>query len=357
MYTVIIIGGGIAGTTLAWTLHRRQIDFLLIDKDESQTASKVAAGLVTPITGRRVNSTLAWPTAYQTSDSLYRYAEGFLPEPVWFVAGSARICPTISAAQGLPNRLAGFESIDTTWMRASQFDPAWRAEFGGFWMPQAARLDVTKFLRLSQQYFALLGCFKIANIDLDDDLEVDSIDVNLKSLNASARFVICCRGVADSAEGPFSQARFAPAQGDILRIKTENLIQPTTIHSQWWMTPTKVSLSRDATDDWLLGSTYQWDPLDSLPSAAGRKKLLDDLAERLQQKVEVIEHRVGIRPASFDQRPLIGLHPQHRQLGMLNGLGAKGCYLGPWCAQILADAMFNGAEIPPMLQWHRGQKK
>ena len=55
---ILIIGGGLAGMALAWRLHERGVPFLIVDRDEPLTSSKVAAGLVAPITGLRL--TLNW---------------------------------------------------------------------------------------------------------------------------------------------------------------------------------------------------------------------------------------------------------------------------------------------------------
>ena len=49
---VLIIGQGIAGSCLAWELKRRGADFTIADRPIAETASRVAAGLVNPLTGR-----------------------------------------------------------------------------------------------------------------------------------------------------------------------------------------------------------------------------------------------------------------------------------------------------------------
>ena len=45
---------GLAGTALGWALHERGAPFVIVDPNEKQTCSRIAAGLVTPITGKRV---------------------------------------------------------------------------------------------------------------------------------------------------------------------------------------------------------------------------------------------------------------------------------------------------------------
>ena len=54
----LIVGQGLAGTALAWELIWRGRDVLVVDAGEAVTSSKIAAGLVTPITGQRL--ALGW---------------------------------------------------------------------------------------------------------------------------------------------------------------------------------------------------------------------------------------------------------------------------------------------------------
>src|SRR5882757_4219331 len=55
---ILIAGQGLAGTALAWRLWERGVPFVIVDPNDEVTASKIAAGLVTPVTGQRLN--LSW---------------------------------------------------------------------------------------------------------------------------------------------------------------------------------------------------------------------------------------------------------------------------------------------------------
>ena len=67
-YEYVIIGQGIAGSCVAWELWRRRKSFLLLDAGETATTSRVAAGLITPVTGQRlVPSWRFQPSWYETA--------------------------------------------------------------------------------------------------------------------------------------------------------------------------------------------------------------------------------------------------------------------------------------------------
>ena len=68
----IILGQGLAGTTLAWRLIDRGRRVLVIDHSAPGTSSRLAAGLLTPITGQRL--TVAWrhEDLWQPAINFYR---------------------------------------------------------------------------------------------------------------------------------------------------------------------------------------------------------------------------------------------------------------------------------------------
>ena len=54
---VLLIGAGICGTFLSLELERAGIPHLVIDEQRPFTASRAAAGLINPVTGRRIVTT------------------------------------------------------------------------------------------------------------------------------------------------------------------------------------------------------------------------------------------------------------------------------------------------------------
>src|SRR5215203_7203668 len=53
----LIIGQGICGTMLSWFLHKEGKSFLVIDDNNENSSSKIAAGIINPVTGRRYVTT------------------------------------------------------------------------------------------------------------------------------------------------------------------------------------------------------------------------------------------------------------------------------------------------------------
>lgn len=78
---ILIIGQGIAGSCLAWELKRRGVEFTVADRPVAETASRVAAGLVNPLTGR------AFRPGWRQEECLAA-AEAFYPETERELGGS-----------------------------------------------------------------------------------------------------------------------------------------------------------------------------------------------------------------------------------------------------------------------------
>jgi glycine/D-amino acid oxidase-like deaminating enzyme len=51
---ILIVGQGLAGTLLAWECERAGIAFAVADCGHAAAATSAAAGIVNPITGRRL---------------------------------------------------------------------------------------------------------------------------------------------------------------------------------------------------------------------------------------------------------------------------------------------------------------
>ena len=74
-FDTIIVGQGLAGTTLAWHLLQAGQSVLVIDRGEDVTSSKIAAGLMTPITGLRLGLSATFEREFAYAARYYRQIE------------------------------------------------------------------------------------------------------------------------------------------------------------------------------------------------------------------------------------------------------------------------------------------
>jgi glycine oxidase len=351
---VVVIGQGVAGTTLGWSLYRRQCSAVIVEKNFTNSSSHIAAGLATPITGRRLVPCWEWSTAKAHADRGYGLAESLTASKFWHAQTALRLFASADEQAQFNRREGTAAALVMPYGEREQgedghrFDNAW----GGFQMPGAARLETAKYLEASRDFFEKQGWYCRAAIDSRRDIEVDDDGFTLPALGLRCRWLILAEGYQPTPHPWFPALPLAPCQGDILTLRIPQLRERRTLHRGLWLTPWSPDEGAGS-DTYLAGSTYRWGRCDGVVQAEQRAELLERLRTFLRVPLELLDHRTAVRPTSFDQKPLLGPSPRHPRLWICNGLGSKGALYAPWMAEWLLDAMLQRSEIPPALRWDR----
>ncbi len=344
-YDAIILGQGLAGTTLAWSLHWRGSQVLVIDRDVPVTSSRIAAGLMTPITGQRLVKTWRWDQFWPAAVAFYRRVE---TEAAASFFGQKRLVRLLAGeyeqqylARRMASEFVGLATVPQPLVNRDWFDDSW----GGFEMLEGGRLNVVAFLDSSRRQFLRNNQFVTADLDLDRDIELTATGVRLPRLGVAARRLFFCQGIDASSNPWFQNVRFNPAKGEILDLRIEGLAEERIVHRGVWLMPVGNSLFR-------AGATYEWAELNSEPTVQGRDEICSRLREFLRLPFEVIGHKAAVRPILRHQYPVIGIHPRHSQLGFFNGLGSKGSLQAPWLADHLAGFLVQEHPLDPEVDLH-----
>ncbi len=136
----------------------------------------------------------------------------------------------------------------------------------------------------------------------------------------------------------FSWVPMKPSKGQVLSLKTDAKLEKAVYSKRCFFV-------EDDSSNWKLGATFEWDDIHSGPDEEGKMDLLGRISDFMEIEVEVVDQVAAIRPTMHDRRPLIGRHPEHENVFILNGLGTKGTMLAPWCAQQLCSHIFDGQDI------------
>ena len=91
-----------------------------------------------------------------------------------------------------------------------------------------------------------------------------------------------------------------------------------------------------------------------MPTERGKEdllKMLKSVSADLAQAT-VLNHQANIRPCTLDKQPFIGPHPQHPQLAIFNGFGAKGSLQIPGFCQYFADTLLTNTPLTANIQRH-----
>jgi glycine/D-amino acid oxidase-like deaminating enzyme len=98
----------------------------------------------------------------------------------------------------------------------------------------------------------------------------------------------------------------------------------------------------------LVGATSEDVGFDERPTAAGVRSLLDGATELVPELAAATFHevRVGLRPATADELPVIGASSTMRRVFYATGHYRNGVLLAPLTALAIADLVLAGRERP-----------
>jgi glycine/D-amino acid oxidase-like deaminating enzyme len=307
----LLVGQGLAGTILAHHFIAANIPFEIWDApDVHFNSSQAAGGIFNPVTGRKLEKT--W-----LADELFRYLPDFYTE----------LEQTLQASFYFPMPLfKPFANAEMqAWLadRRAQIDHDyldWTAE--GVWVKQAGWVDVPTLLRASRKFFEQKGIFQ-ARVYEDTDL---------------FERVIFCEGFHGQQNPVWAKLPFLPAKGELMIFKSDQLANDFILSKNGFIIPL-------GGDQFKVGATYRWDEFSNQVTEAAQIELQSKLHSMGVDEYTAISTRVGVRPATQDRRPFVGLHP-FLPVGIFNGFGSKGVSLIPYLAKAFVRELQGVEELP-----------
>lgn len=306
-----IVGQGLAGTCLAWELWKRGVEFKLLDRERGGS-SRVAAGLVNPVTGKNFEPSRHVAEFLPQALEFYAWVETQIDQPIWHplpvlrLAGLEKEWDKMKSKSLLPEVAA--------WISAGPMEmDGW---LGAIELTGGGRLDTRAFLDGSREHFIRHGIYQTG--------EAVTGDTN----------TIWCDGAAGLMGGSYGPHRCA--KGEILTVRAPEWDGTRIrIGAGGWLVPLGGGLFKG-------GSTYEWEHLDETPTTAGRDRVSSVLEKLGGKDYEIVAHEAGVRPILRRSEPLIG--PMDRGGWMFNGLGSKGSLYAPGMAVKLRDWLLDHRE-------------
>lgn len=344
-YDYLIIGQGIAGTSMAWHLHNLGKKVLVVGDASLPSSSRVAAGIFNPLTGKKLVKT--W-----LADDLFPYAKSFYKELEdrlhCQLVHEAAIYRPFRSIEEQNTYLAQTADPGISPYISKAQDPAAElsyvhANFGGLEVVQAGWIDLPALLDASRIYFESAGLYTEATFDASElDRNAEWIGWRGKRFRA----VIFCQGFMALENDFFDWLPFAPVKGQILEISTNVPLKPYIINQGIFALPVSENRMK-------VGATYSWDPLNWEATAEATEELEAKMKGLLKFSYELKGAVAGIRPSVRDRRPLIGIHPEFSNVAIFNGLGTKGVTLAPFLAKEFCDHLTEGKELNPLVNIKR----
>ncbi len=347
-YDILIVGQGLTGSLLAWQLHRAGLNVIVVDPGETN-ASQVAAGLVTPITGRRWVLTDAIEEYRSRAKALYRDLERFWNTRFWYEHPTLRIYRS-EAERELVQRRAqhpGYRIYLGEDVPPGKARFGLAAPFGGRWLLHTAHLDTTALLAAMRRWLQRHNRLCQAHLPLKD-LVMNRGGIRWHDFRADV--VIFCEGWQVVHNPWFGRLPWQPSRGQILTLECQTRLPPFPVNGGLWLLPEGETRAR-------IGATYRWDRLIPTPDTRDSEELLRKFAALFRQppRCRIVKEAAGIRPNTLDHHPIVGPHPRFPQLFICNGMGSKATLYAPLVCQQLCDHLLYRTPLPARihLQRHR----
>lgn len=328
----LIVGQGIAGSLVAFMLHRKKIPFLVIDPANQNTASRIAAGMFTPLSGKRKTIHPLVLEQIPFAQKIYREIGDLVGEKILHQANLYQLCssndehselalkssnplfapyitPISGALPGVHQQDGAFSITHSGWVNCE----LWMGLFGD-WLKKNGRLLEAAFL-----YQDLLL--------VEDRMEYGGMEFEN---------IFFCEGYR-AVDNPFFDEKIIPCKGDVLSIDCDYAAtDQITKKNGIYLVPAAINRFK-------AGATYQWDNDAKLPDEASKLWIEGQLKNLLINPFTTIAHQSAIRPTSKNRDVIVRQHLQHKGMYMLNGLGTKGVLQGPWWADRIVANCFESA--------------
>lgn len=326
---VLIVGQGLAGTALGLELEAAGIDCAIVSDGHATAASRVAAGLINPITGQRFARTWRVEELRPLAQAAYRRWETVLGVRLWHDLRLERRFRDVTERERAARRFAAGE--------LAPFARALTDE--ALVLDGAARVDLPALLDAAAHRWRSSGRLRETRAGAEEFVWPDGVGA-VRWRGEEFAAVVCCTGHGALARAWFAGWPFAAIKGQILTVRAAGLAADTVRHDGMWLIGEREGQGR-------VGATFERDREDVDTTPAAREQLIAAARRLVGGEIEVAEQAVGVRLALADRLPAIGWHPRRPGLGFFGALGSKGSLWAPWLAQRWCAVLAHGAAVPP----------
>ncbi len=293
--------------------ERAGIEFEIFDRGHDRAASRVGAGLVSPLTGRRLVPTWRFVEWRDQVLEIYRELEAELSQPFVREMKIRRLFRDSAQRKSFEERCGKPEVAAWVSERDSE----------GLWMHGAIQVETGKLIAALRERWSSQGRLSHKVVEFDE-------------LSGGGPTVWCVG--AEIAE--LLPITWQPSRGEIVRGRLAGLDRETVLNDGHWLLPL-------ASGEVRVGSTF--DRLDlQLHTTDAHQSELREAAQRLGgQSLQDARGDMGLRVTVPDHRPVVGWCDNDHRCGVFVGLAAKGALWAPVLAQHWVADQLEGKLIDP----------
>lgn len=309
---ITIVGGGLAGVSLAKKLMTRGIPFEIY-LGSRKGASHISSGIINPITGRRY--ALSWQFENLKDAAVDFYGDHIKKIPIRRYFKPYKENSTIAV------ELKGKERY-CTWN-----DPNWVD------IHEAYQVNVRKFIQSS------IESFPDTSVN-EREFDCQNLLVNLDQMTI-AHSIIFAEGDGVLKNPLFSGLPYFPNRGQALLLDIPEFHLTEIIQKGKFICPFEENF-------WIGSSFEKISDIGETTTEIMYQELTSFLPDLIGDKNwKVKDHLGAFRVTTPDRRPIIGMHPKYPSVYLFNGFGTKGVSLIPYFADQLLNHIFLRKELNP----------
>ncbi len=222
------------------------------------------------------------------------------------------------------------------------WDDIFHQEFGFGVISPCYLVDLPGLLDTARARMLEKGLLREERLEREELVVVSADLVLYKEIEA--RKIVFCDGIEGFSNPWFSRLPFAPNKGEALVVAIDGL-DPYGEVGERRVFKKGISLVPWREGTYWVGSSYEWSFGHGQPTEGFRHRMEMLLRDWLKLPFRTLEHLASVRPATLERRPFVGFHPLYPAVGILNGMGTKGCSLAPFFAYQLVRHIVDGSPI------------
>ena len=339
----IIVGLGLAGLAFTEELVAAKKSFIVFE-DNSQTSSLVAGGVYNPVVLKRF--TPVWNATNQLDLAMpfYENLEQKLNQKFDQKFVIKRAFKSVEEQNNW--FIASDKPVLDTFLNPKIENKQYNGVIGNFGfgnVNKTGRIDTLKLINAYRKFLEENHKIRFEKFE-HEKIKLSSEKNIYKDLEFTN--IVFCEGFGIQQNPYFNYLPLEEVKGELITIYALEINIDFLLKSALFLIP----LGKNR---YKVGATFNHDDKTSNPTEIGKQELIDKLEKVINVPYKIIDQSAGIRPATHDRKPFVGVHKMHKNLAVLNGLGTRGVMVAPTMAKELFNHIENNTKLDSEIDINR----
>ncbi len=333
----LIVGGGLGGCLLAWTMDQLGWDYRVVHKTLPGSAWPVAPAVFSPFVANALRPVPNFDRYRKAAEAMYREIEKNTSELVFW---DTPILYRFSSAQQREAFAALAAGENNNWIESliapDSTENGIHLPEGGALVKGGGSISVPRLVEVMHRWL------RSRNRLIEDLFEYDYLECYEDGViydEFEPSVIVFAEGGGVRANPWFGAEILDPHRGEVVDLGCEKDCGDLIIIGERWLAPV-------ADGRYFCGGVEYPQGLESDPTDTARKNLIDAAENLLEGTCNSFGQRAGIIPHGADRNPVIGPHPDLPYLQVFNGFGDNGALLMPFWARQFGKSLAGQTALP-----------